>query len=328
MKTLVTGATGFIGRQLCLALAGQGIDVVALCRNVNHPLLIRHKNVTVCGGDVTDKESLQRAMKDCTAAFHTAALARMWCKNTQDFYEVNVKGTTNVLEAAAFAGVQKIVHTSSCGVIGPTHQYPMTESDPRIIGFAINYERTKYLAELEVQKFAKKEMDIVIVSPSRVYGQGPVTESNTVGKMIEAYLKGRWRLLPGDGKQVVNYAYLDDVVNGHIAAMQKGRAGNRYILGGEDISFNAFFGHLQSASGKHYRLLHVPQQLIKLYSHMEKFKTTVTGAAPRFLPEFADRLKYHQKYSSCKAVAELGYKITPFELGMNRTIEYFKTSHI
>jgi nucleoside-diphosphate-sugar epimerase len=213
-------------------------------------------------------------------------------------------------------------------VIGPTYHSPMTESDPRIIGFAIHYERTKYLAELEVKKFAGKEMDIVIVSPSRVYGEGPVTESNTVGKMITAYLKGRWGLVPGNGRQVVNYAYVDDVVNGHIAAMQKGRAGHRYILGGEDLSFNSFFNHLQSASGRHYKLLHVPQQLIRLYSHLEKFKTTITGAAPRFLPEFADRLKYHQKYSSFKAVTELDYTITPFEQAFNRTVEYIKTSFV
>jgi nucleoside-diphosphate-sugar epimerase len=200
----------------------------------------------------------------------------------------------------------------------------MSESDPRIIGFAIDYERTKYLAELEVREFVKQGMNIVIVSPSRVYGEGPVTESNTVGKMVSAYIRGRWRIVPGDGTQVANYAYIDDVVKGHIAAMEKGKPGTRYILGGEDISFNEFFTQVQHASGKNYRLLHVPQPVIKAYSQMQKFKTTLTGAAPRFLPEFADRLKYHQKYTSFRAVSELGYTITPFNLGIRKTVEYLK----
>lgn len=323
MNIFITGATGFIGRELSLRLAEQGHTIHALCRRHNHPLLPVHQNIRVFLGDISNKSSLVAAMQGCQQVYHTAALAKMWSKNINEFHEVNVTGTRNVLEAANETGVDKIVHTSSCGVIGPTLKYPMTEEDPRITGFPIHYERTKYLAELEVQEFAKKGMNVVIASPSRVFGKGPVTDSNTVGKIVTAYLRGKWRVNPANGKQVSNYAYLDDVVQGHIAAMAHGKAGHRYILGGEDVSFNAFFDTVKQISGVHYRLINVPQQAIKWFSWIQWLKTTVTGTPPFFLPEFADRLKYDQKYSSQKAIDHLGYRITPFAEGMQQMIQFY-----
>lgn len=326
MNILVTGATGFIGSRLCITLAEGGNTVHALCRNTNHPLLPIHKNIQAFKSDILDVPSLNGAMQNCTQVYHTAALAKMWVPDKTEFYTVNVTGTANVLNAALQAGVKRVVHTSTCGVWGPTVKHPMAEDDPRIAGFAIDYERTKYLAELEVKTFVKKGLDVVIVNPSRVFGEGPVTDSNTVSKIITAYLKGKWVINPANGKQVSNYAYLHDVVQGHIAAMEKGIAGNRYILGGEDISFDDFFNLLKSISGTDHKLYKVSQKYIKLYSRLEAFKTAVTGIAPAFLPAFADRLKYDQKYSSNKAIQQLGYSITPFAAGFAKTIEHLKLS--
>ncbi|MBD1365459.1 NAD-dependent epimerase/dehydratase family protein [Mucilaginibacter sp. ZT4R22] len=324
IKILVTGATGFIGRELCLALAGKGYQVRALCRNTNHPYLIKHKNIVPVQGDILYPDSLKKAMQDCTQVYHTAALAKMWCRNPDAFYDTNVIGTRNVLSAATNAGVAKLVYTSTCGVWGPTLNFPLSEDEPRIVGFPIVYERTKYLAELEVQQFVNQGLNVVTVNPSRVFGEGPVTDSNTVSKMVSGYLRGKWRIIPGNGEQVANYAYLPDVVNGHIAAMEKGLKGNRYILGGEDISFNQFFSTVGTASGIKHRMLRVPQKAIKLYSHVEQFKTRLTGLPPFFLPEFADRLKFDQKYSSQKAAMQLGYRITPFGDAMQKTVDYLK----
>jgi nucleoside-diphosphate-sugar epimerase len=325
MKVLVTGATGFIGRNLCLHLAEQGYNVVALCRNPAHPYLISHKNITPVKGDILDRESLTKAMNRCGQVYHTAALAKMWCRDKNDYYNINVVGTRNVLELAGESGVNKIVYTSTCGVWGPTIKHPMNENDPRIDGFAIDYERTKYLAEIETRIYSAKGLNVVTVNPSRVYGEGPITDSNTVGKMISGYLKGKWRIIPGKGTQISNYAYLDDVVKGHIAAMEQGTPGNRYILGGEDISFNTFFGTLQSLTGKTYGMFKLPQRVIEAYSQFELLKTTLTGLPPVFLPEFAERLKKDQKYSSQKAISQLNYSITPFEEGMTKTINHIKS---
>lgn len=324
MKVLVTGATGFIGRQLCLALATAGYEVKALCRNAGHPYLIKHKNIEAVEGNILYRQTLERAMQGCKQVYHTAALAKMWCRNPDDYHETNVTGTRNVLEIAGLTGAKKIVYTSTCGVWGPTVKHPMNEADPRIAGFPIAYERTKYLAELEVNNFVKHGMQIVTVNPSRVYGPGPITDSNTVSKMVSGYLRGRWHFIPGNGEQVANYAFLDDVVAGHIAAMEKGIAGERYILGGEDISFNSFFEILRQVSGKELGMIHIPLNAIELYSRMQWLKTKLTGLPPVFLPEFAERLKYDQKYSSDKAVAVLNYQITPFAQGLAKTVNFIK----
>ncbi|MCO5946016.1 SDR family NAD(P)-dependent oxidoreductase [Mucilaginibacter flavidus] len=325
MKVLVTGATGFIGRNLCFELAEQGYTVIALCRDINHPYLIAHKNIIPVKGDILDTESLTNAVRGCKQVYHTAALAKMWCRDKNDFYNINVIGTRNVLELAADLSVDKVVYTSTCGVWGPTIKYPMNENDPRIDGFAIDYERTKHLAEIETRIYAAKGLNVVTVNPSRVYGEGPITDSNTVGKMISGYLKGKWRVIPGKGTQVSNYAYLPDVVQGHIAAMEQGIAGNRYILGGEDVSFNTFFGTLQNITGIKQSMYKLPQRLIEAYSRFELVKTTLTGLPPVFLPEFAARLRKDQKYSSQKAITQLNYSITPFAEGMAKTIHHIKS---
>ncbi|MDB5003431.1 MAG: NAD-dependent epimerase/dehydratase family protein [Mucilaginibacter sp.] len=326
MKVLVTGATGFIGRRLTLELATAGYDVKALCRSTDHPYLIKHRNIEPVLGNILYKQSLARAMDGCAQVYHTAAMAKMWCRNPDEYHETNVTGTRNVLETAGKTGVERMVYTSTCGVWGPTIKHPMTEHDPRITGFPIAYERTKYLAELEVQNFVKQGMQVVTVNPSRVYGEGPVTDSNTVGKMVSGYLKGKWRIIPGNGRQIANYAFLNDVVAGHIAAMNKGITGERYILGGHDISFNDFFTTLQDVSGKQLGMIKVPLNIIELYSRMEWLKTRLTGLSPVFLPEFAERLKYDQKYCSNKAETHLNYNITPFAEGLRKTVEYIRGS--
>lgn len=324
LKVLVTGASGFIGRKLCFTLAEMGYEVVALCRNINHPFLIQHRNIQFVKGDVLEIESLSSAMKGCYQVYHTAAMAKMWCKNEQDFYDVNVLGTRNVLECALKLDVEKVVHTSTCGVWGPTLNFPISENDPRAVGFPISYERTKYLAELEVKAFVKKGLEVVIVNPSRVYGDGPITDSNTVSKMVTGYINGTWHFIPGDGEAIANYAFVDDVVNGHISAMQNGRNGERYILGGEDVSFNGFFNTLKEITGKKRKLYKIPVNIIKAYSLLEFMKTKLFNLTPFFLPEFADRLKCNQQYCSSKAISELNYSITPFVSGISKTINYFK----
>lgn len=325
MKALVTGATGFIGKALCEKLAAQGITVHALCRTRQHPLMPRGDNIIPFEGNILDFGSVDTAMKGCEQVYHTAALAKLWSKRTTDFFDVNVTGTRNVLEAAIRNNVSRLVHTSTCGVWGPTLKIPVGENDPRIAGFPIAYERTKYLAELEVKQYANRGLNAVIVNPSRVYGPGPVTESNTVGKIVSAYLKKKWRINPANGKQVSNYAYLDDVVNGHIAAMQKGISGERYILGGEDISYNDFFDSLGKVSGQPLQLINMSAGVIKLYSRLEWLKTTLTGMPPYLLPAFADRLKFDQRYSSQKAIEQLGYHITPFDTAITLTIRHIQS---
>lgn len=177
IKVLVTGATGFIGEKLCSALAENGYSVHGLCRNLDHPNLPRHPNISVFKGDILEQETLNAAIRGCEEVYHTAVLAKMWSKNNSLFHEVNVNGTQNVMEACLAHQIRKVVYTSTCGVIGPTIKFPMTKVDPRIGGYPIAYERTKYLAELLVNKYAAKGLPVVTVNPSRVFGEGPITDS-------------------------------------------------------------------------------------------------------------------------------------------------------
>jgi nucleoside-diphosphate-sugar epimerase len=324
IKIMVTGATGFIGRKLSLTLAEMGYQVIALCRNIKHPFLIPHRNIEIVKGDIMHMESLSKAMENCCQVYHTAALAKMWCKNEDDFYNVNVIGTHNVLDCALKLGIDRVVHTSTCGVWGPTLNLPVSENDPRAVGFEINYERTKYLAELEVKAFIEKGLEVVIVNPSRVYGDGPITDSNTVGKMVNGYLKGSWHFIPGDGTAIANYAFVDDVVHGHLMAMQHGKCGERYILGGEDVSFNDFFEILRKVTGQRRNLYRVPVKIIKAFSMLEVLKYKLFNLPPYLLPQFADRLRHNQQYCSEKAKKELNYNITPFLTGISKTINYLQ----
>lgn len=324
IRVLLTGASGFIGRKLGYSLAEMGYSVTALCRNPHHPFLLPHPNIRFVKGDILDLPSLQKAIKNCDFVYHTAALAKMWVPNASDFYTINVQGTRNVLECALMNGVQRVLHTSTCGVWGPTLNLPVSENDPRATGFAIDYERTKYLAELQTKDFMKRGLEVIVVNPSRVFGEGPVTGSNTVSKMIAGYLKGTWRFIPGDGKAIANYAFVEDVVAGHIAAMQHGKNGERYILGGENISFNMLFDTIATLSGIKRKLFHLPLHLIKGYSRIEQLKSRLFRLSPVFLPEFADRLCYHQQYSSQKAMNELNYRITPFATGLQQTIMHLQ----
>lgn len=324
LKVMVTGASGFIGRKLCLMLAEMGYEVKAFCRDLKHPFLLHHRNIHFLKGDILNIGELKSAMEGCYQVFHTAAMAKMWCRNESDFYTVNVVGTRNVLACALDLGIERVVHTSTCGVWGPTLNLPVSENDPRAVGFPIAYERTKYLAEVEVKKFINKGLDVVIVNPSRVYGDGPVTDSNTVGKMVTGYIKGTWHLIPGNGKAIANYAFVDDVVNGHVLAMWNGKNGERYILGGEDVSFNGFFKTLAEITGLHRKLYNIPLSIIKTYSLLEFFRSGLFDVKPKLLPEFADRLKANQQYSSLKAIKELNYTITPFFSGMVKTVNHFR----
>lgn len=318
-RILVTGASGFIGRKLSFRLAQEGYHVIAFCRNSSQ--LILHPNIEIIKGDILDLESLKAAMKDCKVVFHTAALAKMWSKNKRDFYDVNVVGTRNVCLAAIHHQVSKLIYTSSCGVLGPTLHSPMTENDPRIVGFPIEYERTKYLAELEADKFSD-DLAIVTLRPSRVYGDGPITGSNTVSRMIDAYIRGKWKFVPGKGVSIANYVFVDDVVEGHVAAMKKIEQSEKFILGGDDVSFKQFFDTLTDISGVRHKLYEIPISLVEWYGRLQSVKTNIFGTEPQILPEFAERLKYNQKYSSQKAIDYLDYKITPFKEGMKTTVDF------
>lgn len=325
MQIFITGATGYIGNILANRLANEGNTVHALSRSPSKNHLLDHPNIKIFDGDITDPWSVEKAMQNCGQVYHLAAYARVWSKDPADFYRLNVEATKNVLEAARKVGVKRIVFTSTAGVLGPSGKKPVKEDDARIGEVMNDYEATKTEAETLCGQYVKDYgMDIVIVNPPRVYGPGVESESNAVSKLIKLYLKGKWRIMPGDGKRTGSYVHVDDVVNGHILAMQKGRTGERYILGGENASYQEFFDTLGKITGRKLRLYNLPVPLMLLVGYAMMFRTKLTGKPPLVTPVWVKKYFYNWSLSSQKAQEELGYNYRPLDEGLRQTVEWIK----
>lgn len=324
MKYLITGSTGYIGTQLAKRLTGDGHHVNALFRSEAKAGELQNlPGLTLCQGDLFDKESLQRAAKGCDAVFHVAAFAKPWDKDPQTFYRYNVEGAVNVFEAAKKAGAKRVVFTSTAGVISPSRgNKPSDEDTPRKLDYFTEYERSKAQAEEEAVKFTQNGLEVVTVNPTRVYGPGLLSDSNGVTRMIKMYIKGKFRILPGDGTSIGNYAYIDDVVAGHLLAMEKGKPGERYILGGENVSFNEFFNLLSDLTGKSVKMYKMPIPVMNLAARFMEVRANLTGKPPLLTPPWVKKYLYNWELSSAKAIGELGYAPLSLELGMSKTVDW------
>jgi len=323
-KIFITGATGYIGANLALRLANSGHTVHALCRSTSKASMLNHENIKVFKGDILDKESVACAMQSCEYAYHTAAYVRVWAKQPDTYFDINVQGTLNVLDKAVELGVKKVVVTSTAGVYGPSEKLPLDEKSVRTIDFFNEYESSKFTMEEKIQHYSRNGLSVVVVSPPRVYGPGLISESNVVTKMIKQYIEGKWHLIPGDGEKIGNYVFIDDVVNGHILAMSKGRQGEKYILGGTNASYNDFFDTLSGVSRKKYRLFKIPLSFMLAFAGFQQLLANWFSRPPLITPQWVNKYLYNWALSSNKAVSELGYKATPLAEGIQKTIKWLE----
>jgi nucleoside-diphosphate-sugar epimerase len=317
MNVMITGATGFIGSHLLQLLLKENYQINALVRCPDKIPL--HPNIKTFKGDISNLDSIISASKNCEAIFHCAALAKSWVKDNEEYFQTNVTGTKNVLEAALHNNVSKVIYTSSCGVIGPSFQTPMKESDPRIIGFQLDYEKSKYLAEQVCKDYIKKGLNIVIVNPSKVFGTVNDTQ-NGLDQIIQSHISGKWPFLPNDGGKIANFAFIKDVCNGHLLALKNGKSGERYILGGKNLTYQQVFQILHSIIGKKFFLLPIPLSLIKAIGYLQLLFYYLTGKAPLINPKWVNRMNFNSAVSSEKAIKELGYSITAFEAALKESL--------
>lgn len=327
-KIFVSGATGFIGSHLALHLADEGYTVHALFRSSQKAKILKHKNIHLFKGDICDKSSLERAMTLCVEAYHLGAFARLWDKDPTLCQRVNVEGTLNVLDTAVKCGIEKIVVTSTAGVLGPSNTKPVDEKCERTTKFFNPYELSKYEMEKKVMEYDEEELKIVLVNPTRVFGPGILSEANSATKIIQAYLQGKWRIIPGRGHSIGNYAFIDDIVNGHVLAMEKGMPGERYILGGTDLSFLDFFRIVSEVSGQTYRMIRLPAPLLMSMSGLVFFFSRLLGKPPRIAPQWVKRYLQNWAVSSRKAELELGYTVTPIEDCIRNTVLWLRKGDI
>ena len=324
MRYFITGATGFIGSNLARRLAGQGHQVRALIRKRSRAGLLENKNIDLIEGTLMDTQILLKAMEGVDGVFHLAAYAKPWAKDPTHYNRINLQGTLNILEAAQQQGVTKVVFTSTAGTLGPSLNGPVNETTPRLHDFFNEYESTKFMAEKAVKDYVLKGMNISIVHPSRVYGPGVLSKSNSVTIMVKNFLKGLWRIIPGDGNKMGNYVYIDDVVDGHIAALEKGKPGEQYILGGENASYADFFHTIQSLSGKNYRLFKIPVSLLVAFTTLQMTLAGLIKRPPLIPPKWVRKYMYNWELDSTKAENELDYHITPLKTGLLHTIHWLE----
>jgi nucleoside-diphosphate-sugar epimerase len=325
MKIFISGATSSIGAYVVKLLLEQGHSLNLLVRNRQNSLFVDNSNVCFFEGDLSNEQLLQTAMKDCDQAYHMAAIAKVWLKDPKVFFETNLSGTVNFLNAAYKNMVTKIVVTSTAGVYGPSIHSIITENKNREMDFFNEYESSKALSELKIKEYViEKKMDIVIVSPTRVYGPLLHGKPASTNLMIEKFINGSWRILPGTGKEIGNYAYIEDVANGHLLAMLNGESGHTYILGGENCSYSLFYNHLGRLGHINRRMLRVPLFLQNFIAGTQLFFAKRFGIEPSITPKWVAKVKYDWEVSSKKAIEELGYNITPLEEGLKKTINYLE----
>lgn len=322
MKTFITGASGYLGQRLAWKLAESGEHVQVLIRNKNAAVHLEHSNIKIFYGDILEMEKIKEALGDCEYIFHVAALARVWSKNPEDFYTVNVEGTKNLIQAAKDIKVKKFILTSSTGTIGPSLKNPNDENTPRWSSFNNDYEISKYLAEKELLKEVLNGFPGLIVNPSRIFGPGLDSPSSGINRLIAGYLKNRVVVMPSTHHALGNYGFIDDIVEGHIKARDKGKIGQKYILGGENKSLGELFKTIKNLSPQRGIMLKFPVWPLKYWSWVELYMGNNFGRSPKITPDFVKRINQDAAFSSGKAIGDLGYHITPFEEAMETTIQF------
>ena len=322
-KFFITGITGYIGNKLAQELISKGHSLSAIVRNPERlGDLKNNPAVNVFLGSLQDESLIEKAMHGCEFVFHLAAHATVWSKDNEEFDRINVKVPLLIAQTATRLGLKRMVLTGTAGVYGPSTHGVVTESYKREIPFFNEYEKSKSKCEDLLLSHKDNLLEIVIVSPTRVYGPGNESESNAVSKLIKMYIQNNWRIIPGKGDKVGNYVYVDDVVQGHILAMKNGKSGEKYILGGENLSYFSFFNLLKSISGSGKETFELPLWVMLFLGWIQLIWAELTGKKPLFTPPWVKRYMYNWEISIEKARKELQYSPTDYKLAFGKTIDW------
>jgi dihydroflavonol-4-reductase len=322
MKALVTGATGFVGAAVARALLGAQWQVRVLARRGSDRRNLRGLDVEVAEGDLNDLQSLQRAALSCAALFHVAADYRLGARDPAQLYLTNVEGTRNVLNAAQRAGVQRMVYTSSVATIGiPADGTPGDERSANSLKNMIgHYKRSKYLAEEVVREAAQSGISVVIVSPSTPVGPGDVKPTPT-GQLVLDAAAGR---MPAYVDTGLNIVHVDDVAAGHLMAYERGKAGERYILGGEDMSLREILELIAGLERRSPPRVRLPYGVVLPIAYLAEGFARLSGRSGRITLEGVRMSRKRMFFSSAKAVRELGYRWRPPVQAFEDAIRWFR----
>ena len=324
MTVLVTGATGFVGSAVARALLSEGETVRVLVRPQSDRRNLTGLDVAIVEGDLNEPASLLPAVSGCSAVFHVAADYRLWTRHPDDMVRTNVQGSLAVVESALTAGVERIVYTSSVATLGINPDgVPGDEETPVALENMIGiYKRSKFLAEQAVQELIReKGAPVVIVNPSTPVGPHDIKPTPT-GRMIAEAASGRMPAFVDTGLNVV---HVDDVAAGHLLAWRRGVIGERYVLGGDNMSLAEILTEIARICGRKPPTIRIPHAAIMPIAHLSELWTRITGGSEPFVT--VDGVKMARKkmyFSSDKAVRELGYHARPAHEGLVDAVAWFR----
>jgi dihydroflavonol-4-reductase len=325
VRAFVTGGTGFVGGAVVRRLLAEGYAVRTLVRPGADARQLAGLPVERVLGELADVDALKRGAADCDQVFHVAALYSFWGHPWEEFYRSNVEGTRNVLRAARDAGASRIVYTSSIATLGqPADGSPADEETPSFLADMIgHYKRSKFLAEEAARDLARRGAPVVIVNPAAPVGVGDHKPTPT-GRMIVDFLNGR---MPAYVDTCLTLVDVDDVAAGHLLAAEKGRVGERYILGGEILSLKGMLDILSEVSGLPPVRWRIPHALALAWGYLDVSLAAIDRRrVPVATPTSARLSRRRESFSSAKAVKELGFPQTPAREALRKAVEWYRAN--
>lgn len=322
MKALVTGATGFIGGNLVRELLKQGYQVKALVRKDSVRRNIEGLDIEVAVGDLRDRASLDEALRGCEVLFHVAASYTFWTPDPAAIYQTNVKGTENILSAARRRGINKVVYTSSESTIPIGKGCLGTEkADGENYEPPGHYKKSKYLAEKLAIEMSREGLQLVVVNPTTPVGPFDLKPTPT-GKFIVDFLNRRMPAYVNTGLNLVD---VEDVARGHILALEKGRTGERYVLGHRNLTFREILGILERLTGIAAPKARIPLWLALSAAYTDEFVSgTVLRRCPGIPVAGVKAARKFRHFDCSKAIRELGLPQTPVEQALGKAVDWFK----
>ena len=326
MRIFMTGATGYLGLRLASDIVRAGHNLTALVRDRDRAAPLESLGARCVLGDVTDFDRAGVDLKDFDACVHAAALVRTRVKDRREFDRVNVAGVANVARRALDARISRFLYTSTFMALGFTPDGRVLDETAEHAPdhFHNDYERTKYLGLKEFEEWLKRGLAGIALMPGVIYGPGAFTSGNLTAQAIADLVLARMPGVIGDGTRVLTYSFIEDVIEGHMLALSKGRIGDRYVLGGETVSLEEFARRAALVAGVKAPTRHIPYWVAKAFALAEEEKCRITGREPRLTREVVEIYKHHWAYSCRKAQAELGYKVTPLDDGLKATVAWIK----
>lgn len=325
MTTLVTGATGFVGSAVARALAARGHDLRLLVRRTSDRRNLEGLKADIVLGDLTDQASLRAAAKGCRYVFHVAADYRIWVPDPDAMLRANVDGAVAMVEAAAAAGAERIVHCSSVAALGQIGDgRPATEDTPADEGdFVGIYKRSKYMAEKSVLELYRRDgVPVVVVNPSSPVGPRDIKPTPT-GKMILDAAAGR---VPAYIDTGLNLVHVDDVAEGHVLALEKGRPGERYVLGSENMLLKDILTLVADVAHRRPPFIRLPEGLLWPAAVAMETLAKVSSFTPMMTRDHLKMARKKMYYSSAKAMQELGYRPRPVRQAVEDAVAWFRAN--